>query len=156
MPSKLSTKPVLLLVCDFLDAGVLTTEGVVLATEKLETSFLLEENTVSDKIYCIDKHLYCVVSGLSADANFLIDLSREEAQKYRLKFREPMPIEQLIVYICDTTRRLDHRGPSEQHSFLLATTHKTSISYIQRIRQATTLAGKPLPSAPTISQLIHS
>jgi len=71
---------------------VLTTEGVVLATEKLEVSFLLEENTSSEKIYPIDKHLYCVVSGLSADANFLINLAREEAQNYRLKFREPMPI----------------------------------------------------------------
>jgi 20S proteasome alpha/beta subunit len=55
-------------------------------------SFLLEENAFSEKIYPIDKHLYCVVSGLSADANFLINLVREEAQNYRLKFREPMPI----------------------------------------------------------------
>jgi 20S proteasome subunit alpha 3 len=91
---------------------VLTTEGVVLATEKLEVSFLLEENTISEKIYCIDKHLYCVVSGLSADANFLIDLAREEAQKHRLKFREPMPIEQLIVYICDVKQYYTQAGSS--------------------------------------------
>lgn len=91
---------------------MLTTEGVILATEKLEVSFLLEENTVSDKIYCIDKHLYAVVSGLAADANFLIDMAREECQNYRLKFREPMPIEQLAIYICDVKQYYTQAGSS--------------------------------------------
>lgn len=92
--------------------GVLTTQGVILATEKYDVSFLLEESIISEKIYCIDKQLYSVVCGLAADANFLIDLLREEAQKYRLKFREPMPIEQLIVYVCDIKQQYTQAGSS--------------------------------------------
>lgn len=65
----------------------MTKEGVVLATEKQEASFLLEESKISEKIYAIDKHLYCVVSGLSADANYLINLLRENALVGVLLFR---------------------------------------------------------------------
>lgn len=56
--------------------GIVTKEGVVLATEKHEATFLLEESKISEKIYPIDKHIFCVVSGLSADANYLINLLR--------------------------------------------------------------------------------
>ena len=49
-------------------------------TEKQDVSFLLEESKVSEKIYPIDKHVYAVVSGLSADANYLINILREYAQ----------------------------------------------------------------------------
>lgn len=58
------------------DSGIVTEGGVVLATEKHEASFLLEESKISEKIYAIDKHIYAVVSGLSADANYLINLLR--------------------------------------------------------------------------------
>lgn len=60
---------------------------MVLATEKHEASFLLEQSKVSEKIYAIDKHLYCVVSGLAADANYLINLLREYAQVESLQLR---------------------------------------------------------------------
>lgn len=59
--------------------GILTKEGIVLATEKQDVSFLLEQNRTSEKIYCLDKHVYCVVSGLTADANYLIDQARVTA-----------------------------------------------------------------------------
>ena len=65
----------------------MTKEGVALATEKHEASFLLEQSKVSEKIYAIDKHLYCVVSGLSADANYLINMLREYAQVPQSLFR---------------------------------------------------------------------
>lgn len=111
-PWKPSTKLDPQSVFSLIDLGVLTTEGVILATEKLEVSFLLEENVVSDKIYCIDKHLYAVVSGLAADANFLLDMARQECQNYRLKFREPMPIEQLVIHICDVKQYYTQAGSS--------------------------------------------
>jgi 20S proteasome subunit alpha 3 len=82
----------------------------VFVTEKMETSFLLEESATSDKIYCIDQHLYCVVSGLSADANYLIEEARIEAQKYKLKYRAPIPIEQLIILICDMKQQYTQFG----------------------------------------------
>ena len=56
--------------------GILTKEGIILATQKQETSSLLEKSKESEKIYQIDSHLFCVVSGMTADANYLIDYAR--------------------------------------------------------------------------------
>lgn len=56
--------------------GLITSEGIVLATQRMETSALLEDNRQSEKIYTIDQHLYVVVSGMTADANYLIDYAR--------------------------------------------------------------------------------
>jgi 20S proteasome subunit alpha 3 len=81
--------------------GILTTEGIVLATEKQVVSSLLEQSKQSEKIYCLDKHMYCIVSGLTADANYLIDYARLQSQRYKYALRENMPMEQLIQDICD-------------------------------------------------------
>ncbi len=56
--------------------GLITKEGIVLATQKMETSSLLEKNSQSEKIYTVDNHMYVVVSGMTADANYLIDYAR--------------------------------------------------------------------------------
>lgn len=66
---------------------------MVLATEKQEVSHLLEQMKCSEKIYTLDRHVYCVVSGLTADANYLIDFARVAAQQYRYQFQDNMPIE---------------------------------------------------------------
>jgi len=81
--------------------GILTSEGIVLATEKQVVSNLLEQSKQSEKIYCLDKHIYCVVSGMTADANLLIDYARLHSQRHRYTFRENQPIEQLVQEICD-------------------------------------------------------
>jgi len=56
--------------------GILTEDGVVLCTQKMETSSLLEKSKESEKIYKIDEHVYAVVSGMTADANYLIEYAR--------------------------------------------------------------------------------
>lgn len=82
--------------------GVLTKEGIVLTTEKQDVSSLLEASRHSEKIFSVDEHLFTVVNGLTADANYLIDVARVEAQNYKYTYGgENMPIEQLIVKICD-------------------------------------------------------
>ncbi len=74
--------------------GILTKEGIALATEKLDVSFLLEASKTSEKIFAVDNHLYAVVNGLTADANYLIDTARVEAQRYKYAYGgENMPIE---------------------------------------------------------------
>ena len=69
----------------------------------------------------VDDHLACAVAGITADANILINYgislwieskdigpnwpgnftARLAAQRYTLTYQEPIPIEQLIVNICD-------------------------------------------------------
>lgn len=56
----------------------------------------------SEKIFALDNHLHCVVSGLAADANYLIDNARLACQRHRFVYREAIPMEQLIQSICDT------------------------------------------------------
>merc|ERR1712137_670376 len=52
--------------------GILAKDGVVLAAEKLVTSKLLDPGLRSEKLYKLDDHVACVVSGITADANILI------------------------------------------------------------------------------------
>jgi len=50
--------------------------GVVLAAEKKEVSKLFIPTRESGKLYKIDDHILASVSGVVADANFLIDYGR--------------------------------------------------------------------------------
>lgn len=50
--------------------------GVVLAAEKKETSKLFIPTKESGKLYKMDDHILASVSGVVADANFLIDYGR--------------------------------------------------------------------------------
>lgn len=47
--------------------GMVFEDGVVLACEKKQTSILVEKSGF-DKIYTIDSHVKCMVSGLIADS----------------------------------------------------------------------------------------
>jgi 20S proteasome alpha/beta subunit len=49
----------------------------------------------------VDDHLACAVAGITADANILINYARLAAQRYTLTYQEPIPVEQLIINICD-------------------------------------------------------
>lgn len=81
--------------------GILTNEGIVITCEKEEAQFLLEQERDSKKIYKIDDHLYTVVGGLLADSNYLINQARLTAARYRYKFENDIPMEQLVINICD-------------------------------------------------------
>lgn len=98
--------------------GILSKEGVILGAERKERSKLLDKSKFviwlrdgiegyvdstnfwpwfivheMDKMYKIDEHMFCAVSGLSADANFLIDEARVTAQRHLYKYHEPVPCE---------------------------------------------------------------
>jgi 20S proteasome alpha/beta subunit len=38
--------------------------------------FIYIKGKTSEKIYQLDEHVFCVVSGMTADANYLIDYAR--------------------------------------------------------------------------------
>ena len=50
--------------------------GVVLAAEKKEVSSLFVPTRESGKLYKMDDHVLASVSGVVADANYLIDMGR--------------------------------------------------------------------------------
>eukprot|EP00919_Chromeraceae_sp_WS-2016_P007130 GHVR01016772.1.p1 GENE.GHVR01016772.1~~GHVR01016772.1.p1 ORF type:complete len:134 (-),score=20.70 GHVR01016772.1:751-1152(-) len=86
--------------------GILATDGVILAAEKMVVSKLLDQGKSSEKLYKIDNHIVCAVAGLTADANILIQYARGEAQYYRYQYGEPIPVEILVVRISDTKQGL--------------------------------------------------
>jgi len=58
--------------------GVQTKEGAILVVEKRVTSTLIEADTI-EKVYEIDRHIGCAMSGLSADSGTLINHARNES-----------------------------------------------------------------------------
>lgn len=43
----------------------------------------------------------CVVAGLTADANLLVNHARVSAQRYLYQYGEQMPLEQLVKEVCN-------------------------------------------------------
>ena len=76
-------------------------DGIIIATEKRTSSSLLLPPKHGEKLFRIDDHVYVLVSGLTADANYLIEFLRTRAQDYKYTFNSNMPIEQLVEAICN-------------------------------------------------------
>lgn len=81
--------------------GILATDGVVLAADKMVSSKLLDHGRAKEKLYKVENHVMCAVAGLTADANILINQARVNAQRFLYQYGEPQPIEQLVVQLCD-------------------------------------------------------
>ncbi len=79
--------------------GVKCIEGVVLVAEK-RLSPLQIPDTV-EKIFKIDSHIGCVIAGLTADAQILIDHARIQAQINRLSYDEPIDVSALVKRVCE-------------------------------------------------------
>ena len=61
--------------------GLQCAEGIVLAAEKRVVSKLLAPSKTSEKTYTLDNHAVCLVAGLTADANILIQRARLSSQR---------------------------------------------------------------------------
>jgi 20S proteasome subunit alpha 3 len=90
--------------------GILAKDGIVMASERRITSGLLAPAKTSEKTYFLSKHAACNVAGLTADANILIDQARLRAGRYHYQYQEPIPIEQLVEYVCNYKQYFTQRG----------------------------------------------
>lgn len=61
--------------------GLQGQDGIVLAAEKRVVSKLLAPSKTSEKTYTLDNHCVCLVAGLTADANILIQRARMASQR---------------------------------------------------------------------------
>jgi 20S proteasome subunit alpha 5 len=61
----------------------------------------------------IDSHIAVAMSGLTADANTLIDHARVESQYHRFTYAEPMDVESLTQSICDYSMRFGEGGDDD-------------------------------------------
>jgi 20S proteasome subunit alpha 3 len=90
--------------------GILAKDGIVMASERRITSGLLAPAKTSEKTYQICPHSACNVAGLTADANILIDQARLRAGRYQYQYQEPIPVEQLVEYVCNYKQFYTQRG----------------------------------------------
>lgn len=90
--------------------GILSTGGVVLAAEKKNVAKLLETASTAEKIYKLDEHVACSVAGITADANILVAHLRQWAQRHRMVYQEDMPVEQLVMQLCDVKQGYTQYG----------------------------------------------
>lgn len=80
--------------------GIKTAEGVVLAVEKRITSSLIEPSSI-EKIFEIDSHVGCAMSGLIADSKTMIDRARVEAQNHWFTYNERMSVESITKAVSN-------------------------------------------------------
>lgn len=64
------------------------------------TSTLLEANSVH-KILEVDSHVAAAISGLTPDAQAMVDYGRVECQSHRFTYDEPLRVESLTQALCD-------------------------------------------------------
>jgi len=81
--------------------GILANDGIVLAAENRNVHKLLDDTVFSEKIYKLHDDMACSVAGITADANVLIMMLRQQSQRYQSQYSEPIPCEQLVQYISD-------------------------------------------------------
>lgn len=74
--------------------GIQTKEGCILAVEKRITSPLIVTSSI-EKVFEVDKHVGCAMSGLIADARTLIERARVEAQNHWFTYNESMKVESI-------------------------------------------------------------
>ena len=79
--------------------AILTKEGIVLAVERRTQSPLMIPSSM-DKIMEIDSHVACAVSGLTADAQSMVEHGRVQAQNHFFTYNESMPVRSLTQSLC--------------------------------------------------------
>jgi len=89
--------------------GIQTNEGVVLVVEKRLTSKLIVPSSI-EKVFEIDTHVGCAMSGLIADARTMIDRARVEAQSHWFTFNEKMSIESITQAISNQAMAFGGEG----------------------------------------------
>jgi len=90
--------------------GMLFDGGIALVCEKDTNETLLEVSRSSEKIFALDSHLFCIMSGMEADANYLIDKIRELCQWHRYNYRAAMPIDNVVQTVCGWKQNNTLRG----------------------------------------------
>lgn len=80
--------------------GIKTKNDVCLAAHIKIASSLMEIDSI-DKLFKIDKHIGCAISGLHADSRVLVNYARVQAQSYRLTYDEPVRLNMLVKSIAD-------------------------------------------------------
>lgn len=84
----------------------------MIAAEKKEVSKLFVPTRESGKLYKMDEHIMAAVSGVVADANYLIDYGRLHCQRHLYSHHEPIYVEELVKFLCNYKHGFTQFGSS--------------------------------------------
>lgn len=89
--------------------GIRTSEGVVLAVRRRLRSPLLVGESV-EKLHKVDDHIGIATTGHVADGRKLVEFARQRAQVNRLRFEEPISVEDLTKALTDQIQQFTQTG----------------------------------------------
>jgi len=89
--------------------GIQTSEGVVLAVERRITSPLIVPESI-EKLYEVDSHIGCAMSGLIADSRTLVDKARVEGQNHWFTYNERMSVESMTQSLSNLALAFGGKG----------------------------------------------
>lgn len=89
--------------------GIRTPDGVVLAVRRRLRSPLLVGESV-EKLHKIDDHIGIATTGHVADGRKLVEYARQRAQLNRLRFDEPIGVEDLTKALTDQIQQFTQTG----------------------------------------------
>jgi len=88
--------------------GLMSKAGVVITTIRKYSSIMDPENI--SKIFKIDDHIGCAISGLHADSRVLVDYARVQCQIYRLTYDEPSTVQMITRRLADIKQQYTQVG----------------------------------------------
>lgn len=89
--------------------GIQTSEGVVLAVERRITSPLIIPESI-EKLYEVDSHIGCAMSGLIADSRTMVDKARVEGQNHWFTYNEPISVESMTQSLSNLALAFGNKG----------------------------------------------
>ena len=66
----------------------------------------------SGKLYKVDEHILGAVSGVVADANYLVNYARVHSQRHLYASHEPIYVEELVKFLCNQKHYYTQFGSS--------------------------------------------
>lgn len=80
------------------------------AVGRNESSSFEDDNRFSTKIFLLEENIFCLVTGLTADAQVIIDHARIEAQNFKKNFQELITLNRILGIISDNVQRVTQVG----------------------------------------------
>ena len=120
--------------------GIKTKDSVILVAIKVLYSKLVEDSSIK-KIFKVDDHLFLTASGLIADVRKLVDLAREESNKHRLIYNEPVPVISSVKYVADIMQLFTQYGGARPFGVSLLVAGYDSKPYLYEIEPSGSYTG---------------
>jgi len=92
-----------------LAVAIKSTNGAIIVVLKKTTDKLRDPATIK-KVFQIDEHIGCAISGLHADSRVLVNWARVQAQYYKLNYGEPAKVHTLVRRLADVKQMYTQSG----------------------------------------------